>query len=117
MAYTVEDLLPISEKLQIPIVIDFHHDDIHPSSQKVEAYFKRVFAVWQARGIKPKVHVSNSVIGVEENASKTARRKHSDFIRFFHSGLYQVGIDIDVMLECKKKELAIFAIKNNEWCC
>ena len=33
MAYTIEELLPISETLHVPLVIDYHHDSINPSSQ------------------------------------------------------------------------------------
>jgi UV DNA damage endonuclease len=114
MSYCVEDLLQISEKLLIPIVIDFHHDQIYNSSQPVEFYFNRVFQVWNKRNIKPKVHVSNSVPGITENDSKTARRKHSDYIDFFHKSLLTIKFDIDVMLECKMKEQGILKLRNNK---
>ena len=110
MSYCVEDLLSISEKLQVPIVLDFHHDSIYPSAQPIQFYFDRVFAVWQIRGIKPKVHVSNSVPGVKETDSKTMRRKHSDYISFLHDSLLTITFPIDVMLECKMKEQAIFKL-------
>lgn len=109
MSYCIEDLLPISEELQIPLVCDFHHDSIYPSSSNANMYFDRVFKVWNNRGIKPKVHVSNSVDGCGE--SKTARRKHSDYITFFHEPLLKIKFDIDVMLECKAKERAIFRLR------
>jgi UV DNA damage repair endonuclease len=112
MSYTVEDLLDISEELQVPIVIDFHHDDIYPSSQSVEFYYERVFKVWFDRGIKPKVHVSNSVPGVKETDTKTLRRKHSDYIQFLHKSLYLIKFPIDIMLECKMKEKALLRLKS-----
>lgn len=112
MSYCVEDLLNISEKLQIPIIIDFHHDDIYNSTEDVSFYFDRVFSVWYNRGIKPKIHVSNSVDGCGE--SKTARRKHSDYISFFHEALLKITFPIDVMLECKAKEQAIFRLRETE---
>lgn len=111
MSYCVEDLLPISERTQIPIVIDFHHDAIYSSSYPVNHYFDRVFKVWFDRGIKPKVHLSNSVPGIKETDTKTARRKHSDYIQFFHEYLLSINFDIDVMLECKMKEQAILKLK------
>ena len=111
MAYCVEDLLPISEKLNIPIVLDFHHDDIYNSSKPIQEYFDRVFKVWNDRGIKPKVHVSNSVPGVKNTDSKTARRKHSDYISFLHESLLKITFPIDVMLECKMKEQAILKLR------
>jgi UV DNA damage endonuclease len=111
MSYCVEDLLPISERLNIPIVLDFHHDAIYPSSNPVEFYFDRVFKVWFDRNIKPKVHISNSVPGIKITDSKTARRKHSDFIYFFHEALLSIKFPIDVMFECKMKEQAILKLK------
>ena len=111
MSYCVEDLLNISEKLQIPIVLDFHHDDIYNSSHPIEYYFDKVFNVWHNRGIKPKVHVSNSVPGITKSDSKTARRKHSDYISYLHKSLMTIKFPLDVMLECKMKEQAIFQLK------
>jgi UV DNA damage endonuclease len=112
MSYNVEDLLDISEELQVPIVIDFHHDDIYPSSQRVEFYYERVFKVWFNRNIKPKVHVSNSVPGVKETDTKTLRRKHSDFIQYLHKPLYLIKFPIDIMLECKMKEKALLRLRS-----
>ena len=111
MSYCIEDLLFISEKLQIPVIIDFLHDDIYNSTEDASFYFDRVFTVWNNRGIKPKVHVSNSVEGCGE--SKTARRKHSDYISFFQKALLKITFPIDVMLECKAKELAIFRLRDS----
>jgi UV DNA damage endonuclease len=79
MSYCIEDLLDASEELQIPIVIDFHHDSIFPSSKPPSFYYERVFKVWKNRNIKPKVHVSNSVPGILSSDNKTLRRKQSDF--------------------------------------
>jgi UV DNA damage endonuclease len=110
MAYTIEDLLPLSQNLNIPIVIDFHHDEINPSSHCVSNYFEPVFQIWKNRNIKPKVHVSNSVPGVKPTDSKTSRRKHSDYITFFHQPLLSIKFDIDVMLECKQKEQSIIRL-------
>lgn len=110
MSYCIDDLLPISEKLNIPIVVDFHHDQIYNSSNKIDFYFERIFKVWKIRGIKPKVHVSNSVPGIKETDSKTARRKHSDYINFLHDPLYLIKFPIDIMLECKMKEQSILRL-------
>lgn len=113
MAYCVQDLIEISETLQIPLVLDFHHDDIHPSNNPIHDYFERVFKVWFNRGIKPKVHVSNSIPGITSSDSKTARRKHSDYIQYLHKSLLTIQFPIDVMLECKMKEQAIFKLLTN----
>lgn len=109
--YTIEDLLPVCEKLKIPLVIDFHHDSINTSSKSADYYFKRVFAIWKERGIKPKVHVSNSCNGITKNCSATARAKHSDYITVLHKPLLKIKFDIDVMLEAKMKEVALLRLR------
>ena len=111
MSFCIEDLLPISEELGVPLVIDTHHNAIYPSSEPIEFYFDRVFKVWFDRGIKPKVHVSNSVPGILETDNKTMRRKHSDYIQFLHKPLYLIKFPIDIMLECKMKERALLKFR------
>lgn len=116
MSYTVEELLPISQQLEVPIVIDYHHDSINPSSQPIEYYHDKVFHIWNVRNIKPKVHVSNSIPGIKESDSKTLRRKHSDYIQFLHDGLLKITFPIDVMLECKTKEEALLLLRDGIVC-
>jgi len=113
MSYKVEDLLPISEELEIPIVLDFHHDDLNGSSEPISKYYDRIFAIWNKRGIKPKVHVSNSIPGLANDSPITIKRKHSDYIYFFHEELLKIKFPIDVMLECKMKEQSIFQLREN----
>jgi UV DNA damage endonuclease len=114
MSYCVEDLIDVSEELQVPIVLDFHHDDIYKSTKPIEFYFDRIFKVWESRGIKPKVHVSNSVPGILESDTKTKRRKHSDLIYHLHDSLLTIKFPLDVMLEAKLKEQAIFGLRLRE---
>lgn len=111
MNYCVTDLLPISEKLLIPIVIDFHHDAIYPSPKPISFYFNRIFAIWKKRGIVPKIHVSNSVPGVTIYDNAPKRRKHSDHIDYLHKSILAIKFPLDVMLECKLKEQSIFKIR------
>lgn len=111
MNYCVTDLLPISEKLLIPIVVDFHHDSIYPSPKRIEYYYDRIFAVWHKRKMMPKIHVSNSVPGITILDNAPARRKHSDHITFLHKSLEKIKFPLDIMLECKLKEQSIFALR------
>lgn len=113
ISYSVEELLPVSEELQIPLVLDFHHDDLNNSSKPISYYFDRVFKVWNDRDIKPKVHVSNSIPDLPKDVSITQKRKHSDYIYFFHDELLKIKFPIDVMLECKMKEQSIFQLQSN----
>lgn len=116
MSYTIEDLLPISESIHVPLVIDYHHDNINPSSQNIEYYHDRVFDVWKKRNIKPKVHVSNSIPGITNENLRAERRKHSDYISFIHEPLLSISFPIDVMLECKMKEEALLLFRDGFVC-
>lgn len=112
VSYTISDLLPASELLNIPIVIDFHHNQIKPSDIDIHEIYRRVYTVWKFRGITPKIHVSNTIPGME-NGNMTERRKHSDYIDYFHEEIYLLKgyvTHMDIMLECKMKEDAIISL-------
>jgi UV DNA damage endonuclease len=112
MSYSIEDLLPLCEALQIPLVIDFHHDAINPSAKPPEYYFKRVFKIWHDRGIKPKVHISTSCPDVKKTDNIVMRRKHSDYINMIYPGLLKIKEDVDVMIEAKMKEKALLYLRD-----
>jgi UV DNA damage endonuclease len=115
MAYAIEDLLPISEMLQIPIVIDYHHHNINPGSNSVtlEELTERVLKIWHAREIVPLFHLSESREGVCVTDSITKRRAHSDYIICLPDVLCKLvqteRIDLDI--EAKMKELAVIKLR------
>lgn len=119
MSYTIEDLLPLCEELQIPFVIDFHHDELNRSSKRAECYFARIFKIWKLRNIKPKVHISNSPPGITHNDNVCLRRKHSDyihrlqpsFIKLLESKSIQSFDSVDIMVEAKMKEQAVLHLQ------
>ena len=110
--FSVEDCLYISEKVHIPVVFDTHHyscyNILHPEEtlQKAGNYIELILNTWKRRGIKPKFHVS------EQGSGKTGH--HSDYIEVIPHYLLEIpqkyGCDIDIMIEAKKKELAIFKL-------
>ncbi|KAI3998463.1 UvdE-domain-containing protein [Schizophyllum commune Loenen D] len=67
LCYSAHDLLPLCEELDIPLVFDYHHDDINPGPLVKEGFHRllpiaeiiaRSRAIWDRRGIRPKVHLS-----------------------------------------------------------
>jgi UV DNA damage endonuclease len=112
ISYSIVDLLPISEKLKIPIVVDFHHDSLNPSPKPPQFYFNKIFDIWNKRKIKPKIHISNSSPAITKSHNIMEKRKHSDIIVFIHAAIQKIKFDLDVMLECKLKEQCVFAIRN-----
>jgi UV DNA damage endonuclease len=116
MAYSIEDLLPVSQKLSIPIVIDYHHHNINPGSitndiELIEIT-KRVLQVWKERGITPLFHLSESRPGITLSDSITARRAHSDYVQTLPNALLETIKDIKINLdiEAKMKERAVLRL-------
>jgi len=102
MCFNVDDLLPICEELNIPLVLDYHHDWIYPSSQSLEELMPRILATWEKKGIRTKFHLSEPRRGAE---TLMERRAHADRCQNLPSPLPD---DIDLMIEAKDKEQAVF---------
>ena len=110
--FSIQDCLDISEKVNIPVVFDTHHYScygiLHPDEhQEVpEYYIPKILETWEKRKIKPKFHVS------EQGSGKCGH--HSDYIEELPDYLLNIpekyGVKIDIMIEAKKKELAIFKL-------
>ncbi|KAF6761244.1 UV-endonuclease UvdE-domain-containing protein [Ephemerocybe angulata] len=75
MCYNAEDLLPLCEELEIPLVFDYHHDQIYPSSIPPSEIIARANAIFAKRGIKPKQHLSEPRPGA---VTVMERRAHAD---------------------------------------
>lgn len=110
--YSIEDCLEISELVNIPVVFDTHHFEcykiLHPEEefQDPADYMQEVLISWTRRGIKPKFHIS------EQGSGRVGH--HSDFIDVIPDYLLEIyekyGIKIDIMIEAKMKEQAIFRL-------
>ncbi|GAA5868582.1 hypothetical protein JCM8547_003194 [Rhodosporidiobolus lusitaniae] len=102
ICFNVDDLLPICEELNIPLVFDYHHDWIFPSSQTPTELMPRILATWTRKGIKPKFHLSEPRKGAETIMEK---RAHADRCQRLPDPLPE---DVDLMIEAKDKEQAVF---------
>ena len=110
--FSIKDCLDISKKINIPVVFDTHHYDcyckLHPDEifELPEFYIKDILDTWTKRGIKPKFHVS------EQGSGRTGH--HSDYIETIPDYLLEIpkkyNINIDIMIEAKMKEKAIFKL-------
>ena len=107
-SYSIKDCLEINEKTGVPIVFDIHHHacyiKLHPDEdfEPVENYIKRILDTW-TNNRRPKFHVS------EQGTGKIGH--HSDYIEIIPEYLLNIpekyGIEIDIMIEAKAKELSI----------
>ena len=110
--FSIEDCLWVSEKVNIPVVFDTHHfacyKILHPDENFKEPgeYIEAILNTWKRRGIKPKFHVS------EQGSGRTGH--HSDYIEVLPEYLLNIpekfNTNIDIMIEAKKKELAIMKL-------
>ena len=104
--YSVTDLMYIHERIGIPIVFDYHHHKFCTGGLTEEEALKLAVSTWG--DIKPVVHYSESKSLHEEN-DKIKPQAHSDYISEY---INTYGLDVDIMIEAKKKELTLAQYKN-----
>lgn len=103
--YNIDDCLKLSKILNIPIVLDYHHHICNPSNN---LDFNQVFKTW--KNINPKVHFSSP-----KNKTKKDFRSHHDYINsddfiVFIDKIKHLNYDIDIMIEAKAKDEALFRL-------
>jgi UV DNA damage endonuclease len=105
--YSVKDLMYIHEQTGIPIVFDYHHHQFCTGGLTEEEALKLAATTWPT-GITQEVHYSESK-ALHENNPKEKPQAHSKYINNLPN---TYGLDIDIMLECKAKELALLEVRN-----
>lgn len=109
ISYTVLDLLPVCEDLNIPLCIDFFHHqclgkDLFDLDDKM---IQRVMNLWFKRGIKPKIHWSNQAPDKRKGA-------HDNCVTDIPTEILNIckKYDADIMLETKTKDLCALKMYN-----
>lgn len=100
--YSVKDLMYIHERIGIPIVFDYHHHTFNTGGLSEREALELAMSTWPD-GITPVVHYSSSK-PKETGNLKDKAQAHADYIL---EEIDNYGHDIDIMLECKAKELAL----------
>ncbi|KAF4970854.1 hypothetical protein FSARC_2220 [Fusarium sarcochroum] len=109
VAWSVHDLLPICEELNIPLVLDYHHHNIifdpciREGSEDIIGLYDRIKATWSKKGITQKMHYSEQTAPA---VTPRDRRKHSPRVKT----LPPCAPDMDLMIEAKDKEQAVFEL-------
>jgi UV DNA damage endonuclease len=103
--YTVEDLLPVCEKLGLPLVYDVHHHRCNPDRLGVEQATELAAATWGDR--EPWAHLSSPALGWREGDP----RPHADFIATRDVPSYWLGRRLTVDVEAKAKEVAVLRLR------
>lgn len=104
LCYNLDDIMPLCEELNIPIVVDYHHDWIYPSERPVTELIPIVNKTWKRKGIRVKQHLSEPRPGA---VTVMEKRAHADRCKSLPEGLPD---DVDLMIEAKDKEQAVFEL-------
>jgi len=105
--YTVEDLLPICQRLGIPLVYDVHHHRCNPDRLSVEQATELAAATWGAR--EPWAHLSSPALGWKSGDP----RPHADYIKPTDVPTEWLGRAMTVDIEAKAKELAVLRLQRS----
>jgi UV DNA damage endonuclease len=107
-SFTLDDTLYLCEKLEIPLVFDYHHHLAHHENPNWEENWERVVGTWKHSPLQIKMHISSP-------RSEKEFRHHSDyvdvdmFLKFLKEIKGSVP-QIDCMIEAKKKDEALFRL-------
>lgn len=100
--FNISDIYLISDNLNIPIVLDYHHHLCNDGFLDI----KKIFDSWN--GKTPKLHFSSS-------KSTKDFRSHSEYVNSdkfidFINVVKEYDVDIDIMIEAKGKDDALFRL-------
>jgi len=110
VVWSVHELLPLCQELNIPFVLDFHHHNIVFDSKQIREGTKdivdlipAIVETWSKKGITPKMHYSEPC---PDAVTARSRRKHSPRVMT----LPPCPNTMDLMIEAKDKEQAVFEL-------
>lgn len=106
--FNIKDCIDIYRKIKTPIVLDYHHHFCNNDGQDINFYLPTVLNSWG--NITPKMHFSSP-----KNKTKKEFRSHHDFINSdsFINFIELIKVydkDIDIMIEAKAKDMALFKL-------
>lgn len=110
--FTAKDVLHICKEIKAPMVLDLHHHKCKNEGEYIRDLLKDIFNTWNDEKLPPKVHFSSP-------RESEFDRKHADYIdvedfaNFLNLAKESVDRDFDVMIEAKKKDLALFKLIND----
>jgi UV DNA damage endonuclease len=128
--FNTSETLAICEQVNVPMVLDIHHHQVNPSGETVEQLWPRILQTWTGRssidgadgvdgvvdvvgvgGLPPKIHASSPKEGSNV-------RSHADYIepgKFmeFLCSIADWTPNLDVMIEAKMKDGALFQLMND----
>lgn len=109
--YTAQETLYLCNELNLPMVLDIHHHNCNNANDNIYNLIPKIFETWNNEKLPPKIHFSSPKNGQID-------RKHADFINphdfiNFLENIKSFNTDVDIMLECKEKDLALFKLASD----
>ena len=105
--YSVKDLYEgVYKQIGIPIVFDYHHHRFCDGGQTEQEALELAISTWPD-DVVPVVHYSESR-SIEQEDPKLKPQAHSDFV---YDYIDTYGNNVDIMIEAKAKERALFKYK------
>lgn len=110
VVWSLHEILPLCQELNIPTVLDFHHHNIlfdstqiREGTKDIVELFPAILETWSRKNITPKMHYSESC---PDAVTARSRRKHSPRVMT----LPPCPDTMDLMIEAKDKEQAVFEL-------
>jgi len=106
--FNIVDTLNLCKKINRPMVLDYHHHICNDGDINIKDYYTKIFSTW--KNIRPKIHFSSP-----KNKTKKDIRSHHDYINSdnfisFIEQIKNLSFDLDIMLEAKAKDEALFRL-------
>lgn len=113
-AFSLEDIVTLGERAELPVSFDWHHHWLHHdeslSSAKVTELLERAFSLWDDR--PPKIHLASP--RSEEQPHLPADYVDIQFVRPLTELLADVDAPrVDIMVEARMNDLALFKLRDN----
>lgn len=110
--YTAKETLNLCKTLNIPMVLDIHHHNCNNYGEDIKDILDDILNTWKNESLPPKMHFSSPK---DRSLIDKVDKRHSDFIDAkdfitFIETLKGFNKDIDIMLECKEKDVALFKL-------
>ncbi len=106
--FNIMDCIKISKYTNCPIVFDYHHYICNNNNENIDDFFLDVLNSWNNK--TPKIHFSSP-----KSKLKKEFRSHNDYINSntfinFIEIIKKYNTDIDIMIEAKKTDEAMFKL-------
>jgi len=110
VSYTVSDLLPVCQELDLPLVYDVHHHRCNRDGLTVQEATNASIQSWKAaRRGEAYFHLSSPKNGWQGSDPKP----HAEMIDMKDFPVEWIGLDATIDIEAKAKELAVKEVMNH----